>query len=147
MMNQSMNNRPPRSMFSGSSALNFLGGALLAGLALWWIAVQSGPQQGNVVIHVAEPHVTVSVDDRTFRVGAKHHIPITCELPPGEHSLTMIRGGSLLYSERFTLRRGEERVLTAWHDPSGRAAHRSTRAQRPEGMRGLEVPLIGAMIR
>jgi hypothetical protein len=107
------------SLFPGGRVLRYLGSALLTGVSLWWIASHSGPERGTVVIHVTEPDVTVSVDDQVFRVGADHYTPITCELPPGEHQLRMTRGRTLLYAQSFTLRKGEDRVLTVWHAPAG----------------------------
>jgi hypothetical protein len=95
-------------------------------VSLWWVAAQSGSQQGSVVIHVTEPNVTVSLDDRVFRIGANHYNPIACELPAGEHLLRMTRGRSLLYAESFTLRKGEDRVLTAWQPPPANGNRRTS---------------------
>jgi hypothetical protein len=96
-----------------SNLLGKLGGCLLGGAALLWVAAHVGPQTGTVTIHVAEPDVVVSVGDLTFRVEDDLFTPLVCDLPPGQHRLTMQRGATVLYAETFSIGGGEDRVLGA----------------------------------
>lgn len=99
--------------------LGKLTGVVLGAGFLWWVAAHVGPQTGRAIVHVTESDVVVDVGGNTFRVGDDYVGPLVCELPAGEHRLTMTRGTSILYTEVFTIRGGEEWILTAW-DPSRR---------------------------
>ena len=99
--------------------LGRLAGVVLGAGFLWWVAAHVGPQTGMAIVHVTESDVVVDVGGNTFRVGDDYVGPLVCELPAGEHRLTMTRGTSILYTEVFTIRGGEEWILTAW-DPSTR---------------------------
>jgi hypothetical protein len=82
-----------------------------------YVAGQAGPQKCQAVIHVTEAGVDVWVDGLTFRVDTWRDSPIICPLAPGRHELRMTLGGRTLYQESFTLRGGDDVVLTAW-DPA-----------------------------
>ncbi len=94
---------------------NRVGALLLGGFFLWQVIEHAGPFKGEAIVHVSERNVDVMIDQWNYRVGTKkNETPITCELSPGWHSLTMRREGKILYEERFSLQPGEEVVLTAW---------------------------------
>lgn len=76
-----------------------------------------GSDPDLIVVHVTEPDVEVVVGGRTYRIEGWVYEPIVCNLPDGEHELIMTRDGVLLYKETFTVRPGENLVLTAW-DPN-----------------------------
>lgn len=119
--NPSPLSRIPRAL---RMALKGLGGAILAGSTLGWIAEHSGPARVEVVVHVTEPDVEVGVGGRTFRIKGRAEAPLVCELSPGRHELLVTRGGRVLYREMFEVPRGEGVVLTAWdatREPAGRA--------------------------
>lgn len=105
-----------------------VGACLLGGAALWWVAAHAGPQTGTVVIHVNEPQVVIGVDAMTFPVEHGLLRPLVCDLPAGEHRLTMRRGGTVLYEEGFSLEGGEHRVLVAWAQRAPGAARGGERA-------------------
>jgi len=93
-------------------------GALALGAAmLGFVADRAGPQECQAVIHVTEVDVDVWVDGWPYRVDSWRQSPILCSLRPGRHELHMSRGDQTLYEETFTLRRGDDVVLTAW-DPA-----------------------------
>ncbi|WP_406693468.1 hypothetical protein V5E97_20785 [Singulisphaera sp. Ch08] len=93
-------------------------GWTFGGAMLCWVASQSGPRDGTAVVHVTEPDVVVSVGGQTFHVGESLHRPLVCDLPTGEHRLTMTRGATVLYAETFSITGGEEVVLSTWSPPS-----------------------------
>lgn len=107
--------------------LGLAGRGLLAGGALAWVVVQSGPTEATAVIHVTEPNVVVSVDDRDFSVEGYGEDPIVVDLPAGEHVLEMRRGAETLYREDFEISGGDSLVLTAW------ASREERRIERPAG--------------
>lgn len=112
--------RSPGSRLSRGRVLDGLVGILLGGAILGWVACHAGPPTGTAVVHVTEPNVEVAVGGHEFEIGAtRSHAPLVCELPAGEHRLTMTRDGEVLHSESFTMGRGGSRVLTA-HAPPGR---------------------------
>ena len=83
------------------------------GLAiLGWIIEQSGPR-GTAIVHVIEPDVEVIVGGRSFFEDRPFAV-IECPLPAGRHVLRMKRGDRILYEEWFTIRRGEDVILTAY---------------------------------
>jgi hypothetical protein len=88
---------------------------LLGGAVLWWVVGQSGPEKSTVLVHVTEPDVEVSVGGQTFLIEDREYAPIECQLRAGRHSLCMKRGDRVLYSEWFTVRRGEDVILTAYY--------------------------------
>jgi hypothetical protein len=91
------------------------GGCLLGAALLWAAAGSAAPPVGSAIVHVSELRVDVTVDDRTYLVEAWQDSPIVCEqLREGHHRLRMEKGGRVLYDEAFTIRPGEEVVLTAW---------------------------------
>lgn len=99
--------------------LAFEGGVcVLAGTMLWWIAAQAGESTGTVTVHVTTPDVVVEVGDVTFKVGSNNYTPFVCELPTGEHQITMRRGNTVLYSDTFKLEGGEDQILTTWRMPA-----------------------------
>ena len=66
----------------------------LAGVAvLREAAEQAGPQDAEVVVHVRETGVVVSIDDLDFRVDNYGNIPVVCTLLPGQHLLRHVPRG------------------------------------------------------
>ena len=54
----------------GKRVLKHLAWGLLGVAILAWIAARTGPAHGEVVVHVTEPDVEVSIGGRTFRIEA-----------------------------------------------------------------------------
>jgi hypothetical protein len=96
-----------------------LGACGLSGLLLWQVAGRAGTQTSEVVVHVTESPVVVTIDGRSYPVATWRDSPIACELPMGWHELRMRRGAQLVYQEAFLVRPGENVVLTA-RDPHPR---------------------------
>ena len=94
-------------------AAKCLGACVLSGLLLWQVAGRAGPQASEVVVHVTEAPVVVTIDGRSYPVATWRDSPITCELPTGWHELRVRRGAQLVYQEAFRVRPGENVVLTA----------------------------------
>lgn len=115
--------RVPASAFLAGKLFNSLGGFLVGGATLWWVAAHAGPTTGTAIVHVAEPHVVVSVGGRIFQVEDDVFSPLICDLPAGEHRLLVTRGEAVLLEETFTVRGGEDRVLAAWR-PRPEGPHR-----------------------
>jgi hypothetical protein len=90
-------------------------GALTVLLA--WQA-SSGPvrEETEVIVHVGVADVELWIDDHRFSVDRPWEHPVVCELPPGDHLLTMLREGVEIYREVFTLETGRGRVFTAWDE-------------------------------
>jgi hypothetical protein len=90
-------------------------------------------------VHVTESNVDVMIDGESYRVESGYTPPIVCDLSPGPHTLRMSRQGRVLYEESFTLRPGDEAVLTAWDVSRTAAAGRapSPVAGSATGPRGL----------
>jgi hypothetical protein len=63
-------------------------------------------------VHVIEPDVEVIVGGQSFFEDQPYAV-IKCPLRAGRHLLRMRRGDRILYEERFTIRRGEDVILTA----------------------------------
>jgi hypothetical protein len=99
----------------GTSTLKRLAWALVASAILAWVAAHSAPGRAEVVVHVSEANVEVSLGGRTFRIEERRFDPIVCELPAGCHVLVMTRHGRILYQEFFDVRPGQSLVLTAWN--------------------------------
>lgn len=84
------------------------------GAVLWQVAGHAVPHEGcEAIVHVTEVGVEVSIDGRPYRIETWRDSPFVCELRPGRHALRMSRCGHVLYEEAFSLRPGEEIVLTA----------------------------------
>jgi hypothetical protein len=96
-----------------------LGACVLSGWLLWQIAEHAGPQTSEVVVHVTESPVVVTIDGRSYPVATWRDSPVVCELCMGWHELRMWRGDRLVYQETFRVRPRENVVLTAW-DPRPR---------------------------
>jgi hypothetical protein len=96
------------------SICKLVGTLLLAGVILWQVVEQCGPNQGKVIVHVSKAPVHVRIDEATYPVGSIWMSPIVCELSPGRHTLRMLHEGRVLYEEPFTLKAGEEIILVAW---------------------------------
>ena len=94
--------------------LKGVAGGLLGLAVLAWIVEHSGPQHIEVVVHVVEPDVEVSVGDRTYRIDGRRRDPILCELSPGWHQLVMRRGDRILFEETFEVRPGANVCATAY---------------------------------
>jgi hypothetical protein len=90
-------------------------GALgLCAVVFWEAAEQAGPEVSELVVHVSEIGVDVTVDGLEYTVDGFEDMPVVCSVRAGRHLLRMSRAGKVLYEEAFTIRRGEDKVLTAW---------------------------------
>jgi hypothetical protein len=87
---------------------------LLSLAVLGWVVVHCGPRETEVVVHVMEPDVELTVGDQTYQIEGRRYEPIVSELSPGWYPLIMSRGDRILYEESFEVRRGDNIVLTAW---------------------------------
>jgi hypothetical protein len=96
------------------AALKPIAGVALGGAILWQVAMHSGASNGTGYVHVSAAQVDVIVDHATYHVKTIWESPIVCELAPGKHVLQMTRNGQNLYEEEFTIKTGEDVVLTAW---------------------------------
>ena len=96
------------------SICKLVGALLLAGVILWQVVEQCGPNQCKVILHVPKTPVDVTIDEATYPVGSIRMTPVVCELRPGRHTVRMLQEGRVLYEEPFTLKAGEEIILTAW---------------------------------
>src|SRR5262245_37581196 len=96
-----------------AAAAKCLGACGLGGLLLWQVAGRAGPQTSEVVVHVTEAPVVVTIDGRSYPVATWQDSPFSCELGMGWHELRMWRGAQLVYQEAFQVRPGENLVLTA----------------------------------
>jgi hypothetical protein len=97
-----------------------VGAVALAAAVFWETAERSGGETSEIVVHVMAEAVEVIVDDSRFWVAERLQQPIVSQLRPGRHELRMIRDGRVVYEEPFVVERGQDRVLTAWDDPSPR---------------------------
>ena len=66
------------------------------GLLLYGVARESGPKTATVVVHVTISDVVVRVGDHEFPIEEYTGEPIVCELPRGEHRLTMTQGDQMI---------------------------------------------------
>jgi hypothetical protein len=123
----------PTKLMCGKWCLTQAAGGLLGLGILAWAAVHSGPTNGEVVVHVTEPDVDVSIGGHTYHVEERRFAPIVCELPPGLHELVVKRNGLVLDRQSFAVERGSSQVLTAW-DPDH---DRSQESSRPLPRTGL----------
>ena len=94
-------------------------GGLIGGAALWWVATNLEPTTGTAIVHVTESDVLVQVGGFSYQISEPTFTPLVCQLPAGEHRLVMTGGSAELHVEEFTLRGGEEVVLTAWRSREG----------------------------
>jgi hypothetical protein len=107
----------------------WVGSAVLSATVLWAVA-SALPQRSDVVVHVRECDVDLSVDGLTIHVVAGFMQPIVLELDAGRHSLRLTRDGVLLHEEEFVLENGQDAVLTAWdsrHPPASKPRAELTR--------------------
>ena len=102
-----------------AAVAKWLGGVMLGGGLLWQVAEHAGPQTSEVVVHVTEYPVVVTIDGRSYPVATRRDSPLVCELRTGWHELRMWRGDRLVYQETFRVRFSDNTVLTAW-DPRPR---------------------------
>jgi hypothetical protein len=131
-MSHPKESRPPR-LLSHLITLSSYGFTALPGAAAcWFVAANSGPPTGTVVLHIN------AFDEDAEAVGGGAPVPIRAhtrdavavELPAGAYELIIQRGGRVLSQEAFELKGGEEVVLTAWQRP--RAARHAPRPMRNE---------------
>jgi hypothetical protein len=94
-----------------------LGASCLMGAVCWKTAEVAAPLESEVIVHVTQNGVEVTIDEQIYLLADQHAGPIVCHLRPGRHLLTMRRESRVLYREEFLLRAGEDRVLTAWAQP------------------------------
>ena len=113
------------------AALKAIGGLALGSVVLWQVAIHSGPPTGIAYIHVLATGVEVLVDDLGYHVESLQDSPIKCELRPGKHVLRMEQTGKTLFTEEFTLRAGEEVILTAWTRKDMHCAQRPWNGRQP----------------
>jgi hypothetical protein len=100
-------------------AIRAIAGLALAAVVLSQVAAHSGPPNGTAYVHVSSPEVEVILGGRAYQVRSLWDSPIVCELRPGTHTLKMSRNGITLHEEEFTIRAGDEVVLTAWEKATG----------------------------
>ncbi len=99
---------------------------VLGAVVLWQVAEHSGPTVGRVLVHVATLPADLVVDGNVYRVDDLHETPIICELRPGRHTAQLVRDKQVLYHEDFTVKAGDEVILTAWDQfQDGRSPGRS----------------------
>ena len=98
----------------GFTLMRPVGACLLGGVILWQVAEHCRWTNGQVIIHVATPEVSIEVDDAKYWVENLCATPIVCDLRPGRHRVRMLRNGRVLYQEDFSLSAGEEPILNAW---------------------------------
>ena len=91
---------------------------------LAWLVDHGGPPTGQVVVHVMEPDVQVTLGGNSYTIGLDPYVVIESELKRGWYELTMSRNGRILFQQEFKLRGGHSQVLTAYDsarvDPSNR---------------------------
>jgi hypothetical protein len=108
----------------------------LGGAILWQVAERAVPRECEAVVHVTEAGVDVAIDDSTYRFEAWRGTPIVCALRPGRHTVCMSRDGQVLYEEVFTLRPGENVILTAWDRGRSGDIQAAARADRTRQLAG-----------
>jgi hypothetical protein len=89
---------------------------LLGGLFLWQVADHAGSTSGRAIVHVLEPRVDVTVDEKKYWIETLGDTPIVCDLRPGRHTVRMLRDGRVLYEESFSIAVGQELMFTAWDE-------------------------------
>jgi hypothetical protein len=113
-------------------------GSLLGLAVLGWVVEHCGPRNNEVVVHVMEPDVEVTVDDQIYQIDSRRYEPIACELAEGRHHLLMRRGDCVLFDEWFEVRPGQNVVLTAWDEERLRREARAMRTQDIELSRRID---------
>jgi hypothetical protein len=93
-----------------------MAGMTLSAVVLWQVAEHSVPNVSELVVHVSELGVDVTVDDLGFQVNDYGDMPVVCSVRAGEHVLRMYRAGEVIFEQEFTVRRGEDRVLAVWDE-------------------------------
>jgi hypothetical protein len=106
------------------------------GLAmLVWVADRCGPSDAEVVVHVMEPDVVVSIGSQTFTIEGHRSEPIVCSVSPGSYALIMRRADQILYEQALEVGPGENVVCTAWVEERAREP-RASMAQVEPARRG-----------
>jgi hypothetical protein len=91
-------------------------GLTLSALVLWQVAEHSTPDSSEVVVHVCEQGVDVTVDDLGFRSNGIVDGPVVCSVRAGKHVLRVYRAGKVIYEKEFTVRKGQDLILAAWDE-------------------------------
>jgi hypothetical protein len=94
--------------------IKLLAGSLLGLAVLGWVVDDCEPRDNEVVVHVMEPDVDVTIGNQTFQIEGRRSDPIVCSLAAGWHPLVMRRRDRILFEESFEVRRGANVVRTAW---------------------------------
>jgi hypothetical protein len=87
---------------------------------LGWVAANSGSREGEVIVHVNEPDVKITVGPRTYDIHGQPVEPIVCTLPFGQHELIVMKANRVLMKQRFTVSGQQSTILSAW-DPNRRS--------------------------
>lgn len=87
---------------------------VLGASVLVWVVDRHRGTDAELVIHVAEPDVVLTVGDQSFTIQGLDVRPIVCEVEPGSHVLTLRRDDRVLYQETVAVDPGESRVCTAY---------------------------------
>ncbi|MFO0892853.1 MAG: hypothetical protein U0790_27400 [Isosphaeraceae bacterium] len=113
-------------------------GILLAGtFVLFWVANRSGPDESELVVHVSEPDVELSIGEETYTIKGRALQPIVRILPPGSYSVVVRRGPRELFRQAFDLRPGGHVVCTAWDQGSAPEKSPLPRDDVPPHLAGL----------
>jgi hypothetical protein len=118
-------------------ATRLVGASTLAAGVFWQVAEHAGRRECVAYVHVMEPRVDVTIDDEAYRIEGFESAPIVSQLRPGRHTLKMSRRGQILYKEEFSLRAGEEIVLTAWQKERAERTRAYNPVSVPESLTGL----------
>ncbi len=96
--------------------LIWLATLVLGASVLVWVVDRYRGTDAELVIHVTEPDVRLTVGDQLFTIQGLDPRPIVCYLVPGSYVMTLSRDDRVLYEETVVLGPGESRVCTAY-DP------------------------------
>src|SRR5262245_1240663 len=91
-------------------------GGLLGLAVLGWVVEHCKPRDNEVVVHVMEPDVDVTIGNQTFQIEGRRFDPIVCHPAPGGHPARIGGPGSILFEGSVGVRRWGEVVRTGW-DP------------------------------
>src|SRR5262245_56628768 len=97
-------------------ALQWSVGLCVAAGFLAFVARHVGGGTGQVVLHVVESDVEVTIGPVRLTFEDRIKALILVDLPPGRHDLRVCRGPSVLLSQSFDLPRGGSVVLSAHDD-------------------------------
>jgi hypothetical protein len=86
----------------------------MAVVVLVWVVDHSRTSEAEVVVHVMEPDVVVTIGDQSFPIEGRRFAPIVCNVLPGVYDLVMRRGDCVLYEQRLEVGPGDHLVCTAW---------------------------------